>query len=99
METQIGTTIRSYAVVRTVLTNELTDPIGLTIFLSKPDSAEIEETYPGNVVRVSIGLFAYTYTLDQSGQWNRQWHAEGDGVAVTGGDAVIEVCGSQFIPG
>lgn len=73
---------------------ELADPTTVTLYLLDPLGSQTEQTYnPGNIVRVSTGVYFYLFQPPSPGLWTYKWQGTGNVVA-TSSDTQIFVRGS-----
>ena len=95
---QIDSAIQLTGTFRAVVDNSLVDPTYVSMYLKRPDGTAVLLNYPADIVRISVGLYGYTFTPSQSGVWIYKFQGTGN-VTVTSPDTRFEVLESELIAG
>jgi uncharacterized protein YfaS (alpha-2-macroglobulin family) len=93
---RLGDTIRIAFTVVDNDTREYVDPDTITITIRDPDLVEVSDTYPGDVVRDSVGHYHLDFTIPGAssvGTWYARVVTVG---AATASDVLAFVVSSQW---
>jgi hypothetical protein len=93
----IDTTLQLTGSFIMTLTGQLADPGTITLFLTPPNAAQEEFSYPAMLTRTGIGVYTYNLTPASSGVWVGTW--QGGGAVTATRDFLFTVLPSQNIPG
>jgi len=78
----LGSRVRFTETFTNLLTGALSDPSVLTLKLRNPAGVETTYTLAGSdLVRLSLGVFYFEFTLAVAGQWSARWVASGTLIA------------------
>lgn len=95
---EIDTAIELQGVFLNALTGVYTDPTAITLFVLDPSGVTTPYTFPGTIVRDSIGHFHQIITPSKSGLWTYKWQGTGAAVA-TSPDTTFTINSSALIAG
>ena len=94
-EYQIDTTIVIQGVFTNALSGVYADPSSITLYILDPTGVETTQTWPGAIIRDSLGHFHFIMTTTIAGVWTYKWQGAG-AVVATSPDTQFTVEGSSF---
>ena len=61
------------------------DPTNVYVTIRDPDGNVTSYTYGAStIVKVSVGIYTYTWTPDEAGHWYYRWHSSPEDTAAEG---------------
>ena len=85
---EIATALQITATFSNTQTGEPSDPTDVTLLLQNPAGEIQTMVFPGNIVKVATGKYAFTFVPTVSGEWFYKWQGTG-AVVATSPDAMI----------
>lgn len=93
----IDTTLQLTGTFIASLTGVPTDPTNVSLYLTPPSQPQQVLTLSSGIVRVSVGVYSYTFIPTASGLWQGTW--QGTGFIAATRDFAFNVQSSINIPG
>jgi hypothetical protein len=93
----IDTTLQLTGTFIASLTGIPTDPTNIALFMTPPGGPQTVITTSSGIVRVSAGVYSYTFIPSASGLWQGTW--QGTGFIAATRDFAFNVQSSINIPG
>ena len=95
----IGDTVTLSASYTTVEGDAPLDPSAIVLYILDPAGTETTQTYPGQVVRDSVGEYHYDLVVPKSGTWFYKFTGTGTGISTASQDGSFAVQPSVLVPG
>lgn len=80
---EIDTEIQLNGTFVNAVTGALADPTGVTLYIEDPSGNITDQVFPGNIIKVSTGVYYYQFTPSEPGTWTYKWQGQGNVIATS----------------